>query len=345
MDLILYGTSYKTAPVELREGCKFSLNEIEALLSMLVEQDGVHETLVLSTCNRTEIYAVCEKDLDKKVLRKVLSGSKDISELISDEHFYFLRNFDVVKHLFRVTAGLESQMVGENQIKGQVKDAYHLSCKAGTNGAYLNKLLHMAFRSAKDVKTRTNLGTGSVSIAAAAAQLAFNIYEDLSGKNVLLIGAGGTGELVAKYLIERGVGSLKIANRTEESAKELAIAYGGEVVSFGSIVDEFFKNDIVISATSSSDHIITKDMIAKKAEENRSKKIMVIDIAVPRDIDPAISIYDNIYLYDIDDLETVVKKNFEQRMNEIPHAEKIIDSQVAEYTKWFSEKVNDDNCS
>jgi glutamyl-tRNA reductase len=338
MDLILYGTSYKTAPLEVRE--RFSLSQSEAfeMLSQLKELKGILEATVLSTCNRTELFVVCEDGYDPISVKEFFHKSKGVGAPVDKDYFYSLKNIDVVRHLFRVSSGLESQMVGENQIKGQLKEAYRIACGLKTSGTILNKLFHMAFKVGKSVRTETNLGSGAVSISSAAVELSSHIFESLEGKSALLIGAGETGDLVAKHLFERGISKLKIANRTRERADSLSKSLGAEVVSFDSIADEFFNNDIVISATASQDYVVTAKMLEGVAAQNKSKRVMAIDIAIPRDIEPEVSKLGNIFLYDMDDLKVVVDKNLQERNSEIPYAEKIIDRAVVNYQKWYKER-------
>ena len=338
MDLILFGISHKTAPIEVRERFCLSKDEILDFLPELKKLDGMLGCLALSTCNRTEIYAVCSGNFNEDKIFQSLCGYKKIDISSNKESFYHKRNINAVHHLFRVSSSLESQIVGESQILGQIKDAYTLACKAQTTDTYINRLFHLAFKAAKTVRAKTNLGVGAVSIPSAAVELANHIYEKLSGKSVLLIGAGETGKLIAKYLLDRGIYSLKIANRTKSKAEELAKTYNAQVVDFNSLTDEFFKNDIIISATSGTDYVLSNDMLKPLIEKNNSKKVMAIDIAVPRNIDPELSKFGNIFLYDIDDLNYVVETNLKDRENEIPVAEKIIETAVDDFDKWLKEQ-------
>lgn len=333
MQIIVFGTSFKTAPIELREQFSFSEEKILELLPKLKTLDGVLEAVILSTCNRTEIYAVCSEGFSN------ISGLADVltkpSQRCLPEYFYTLKNMDAVRHLFRVAAGLESQMVGENQVLSQVKDAYKLACQAKANGPVINRLFHKAFSAGKAVRTETNLSAGAVSISSAAVELAYHLYERLSDKSVLLIGAGETGELVVKHLLDKGIGSLKIANRTRERAEELTKRYHADVVDFSDIARKFLESDMVISATGSPDYILTEEMLKKCRNGAGSKKIMVIDIAVPRDIEPRVAERDQVFLYDMDDLNVVVEKNIESRKGEVPYAEKIVNHAVSVFEKWL----------
>lgn len=334
MDLIVYGTSHKMAPVEIRERMSLSGEEVLELLSQFQNTEGLSECVILSTCNRTEIYAACEDNFDARVIAEKLLKFKT-SDISLGEHFYLMRKLDVAGHLLKVASGLESQVIGENQIQGQVKDAYHVACGFGSTGPYLNKLFHLAFRIGKKVRTDTNLGAGAVSISSAAVELANYVYETISGKKALLIGAGETGEQVAKHLIDRGIASLTIANRTRANAERLAEVYAADVIDYEKIAENFFLKDIVISATAGTEYVLTREMVSPHREGNLSRRVVAIDIAIPRDIDPAIADYENVFVYDMDDLKTVVDKNLEERRRGIPRAEKIIESATGEYEKWM----------
>lgn len=335
MDLIVYGINYKTAPVEVRERFALSRDEILEILPQLGDRDGVAECAVLSTCNRTELYVACTDGFSTAEIASAFHQYRPARVGEQEKSFYRLKNLEAVRHIFRVAAGLESQMVGENQILGQVKDAYKIGCEARTNGAHLNRLFHMAFRVGKAVRSKTGLATGAVSISSAAVELAGHIFETLEDKSALIIGAGETGELVAKNLIDRDIASVRIANRSAERAQELAKSCAGRVVAFDNLAEEFCASDVVISATSSPDHVLTREMIEPFAKDNPSKKIVAIDIAIPRDIDAAIAELNNIFAYDMDDLKTVVEKNMAERKREIPRAEKIVARMVGEYETWL----------
>ena len=335
MDLIVYGTNHKTAPVEVRERFKVDDEAAAELLGRFAALDGVAECLVLSTCNRTEAYAVCTNGTGVAQIADAFHYYTKTDPHEHVENFQHLSDLDAVRHIFRVAASLESQMVGESQILSQVKDAYAISCRAQANGTLLNKLLHLAFKAGKVVRERTNLGVGAVSISSAAVELATHIFETLEGKRVLLIGAGETGRLVAKVLMDRGVAELTVANRNRAKADELADLHGGRAVGFDAIAEQFFAHDIVISATASPDCVLTRGSLKPHFKENGAKKVVAIDIAVPRDLDPELAQCDNVFLYDMDDLKTVVEKNVKDRESEIPRAEKIVADVVDEYDTWF----------
>ena len=226
-------------------------------------------------------------------------------------------------------------MVGETQIQAQVKNAYSIASQAKCSGPFLNKLFHSAFSAGKKVRAETELGSGAISVSSAAVELACYIFGELSGKKAMLIGAGETAELVAKHFLDRGIEQLKIANRTHENAVRLAERYSADVVNFDDLMGEFFGSDIVVSATSGTQFLITKEMTDAYVKKNPSHRIVVIDIAVPRDIDPAIADNENIFVYDMDDLKSVVEKNINERKMEIPAAEKIVENCVGDYENWF----------
>lgn len=335
MDLIIYGINHRVAPVEVRERFKIDDEAASEFLGQLAAVDGVAECLLLSTCNRTEAYAVCTDGTGVPQIAEAFHRYTKTDPQEHAENFQHLSGVDAVRHIFRVAASLESQMVGESQILSQVKDAYAISNRAQTNGALLNKLLHMAFKAGKVVRERTALGAGAVSISSAAVELATHIFETLEGKSALLIGAGETGRLVAKILMDRGITTLTVANRSKAKAQELADLYGGRAVDFDEISEQFFAHDIVISATASPDYVLTRESLKPYINSNAAKKVVAIDIAVPRDIDPELARCENVFCYDMDDLKTVVEKNVKNREAEIPRAEKIVADVVDEYETWF----------
>lgn len=334
MDLILVSISFKTAPMEMREGFSLSHEDTGKFLLSLAAQDGVSECLAVSTCNRTEVYSVCSNGFNEDSIIKALLDYKGVVGPVDKNIFYCRRNLDAARHVFRVSAGLESQVVGENQILGQMKEAYSRACELKTTMGHLNKLFHMAFRVGKIVRSKTGLSAGATSIASAAVELASLIYETLKDKSVLLVGAGETGELVARHLLARGVGRMLIANRTRQRAEEIAVKYGEEVMDFENIAGEFFENDIVITATSSQGYVITTDALRDHVGQAGSKKVMAIDISMPRGIDPEVAGMDNVFLYNMDDLKTVVDKNLKMREKEIPKALEVIEGVVGEYKAW-----------
>lgn len=334
MDLIVLGTSFKFAPVEVREKFALSETEVAEFLPRLLAIEGISECAIISTCNRTELYLAADNGFDTGRVSHALTEFKAAGEF-PEKSFYIHKSAGAIRHLFQVISGLDSQALGENQVQGQVKTAYILACRAGTAGAYLNKLFHSTFKVGKAVRSETGLGAGAVSISSAAVELANCVYGELKGRRALVVGAGETAELVASHLIDRGIYSLSVANRTRENAEDFASRFRADIVDYTKVATAFFENDIVVSATSSPGYVITSKTLKPGFKENSSRKVVAIDIAIPRDIEPQIAAFKNVFLYDMDDLETIVDKNMEERRREIPKAGKIIERVVAEYEKWM----------
>jgi len=335
MHLTLVGLSHKTAPVEIREKLTFPAHRQEEALSVLTASDAVAEAVIVSTCNRTEIYAVTGAGFD---------GPGAIIDFIADYHgldrhelvryLYISEGEAVVKHLFRVVASLDSMVLGEAQILGQVKEAYDHAFGAGACGRIFNKLFRQSFEVGKRVRTETDIGENAVSISYAAVELAKRVFESLEGRCVLILGAGKMSELTAKHLVSNGVRKVLVANRTFERAEELAERFEGEAIRYDDLFERMREADIVISSTAATHYVITRDRIAAAAKHRRDP-LFLIDIAVPRDIDPACAEVSDVYLYDIDDLNGVVSTNLEERMHEAERAEVIIAEEMGEFEAWL----------
>jgi glutamyl-tRNA reductase len=335
-ELFALGISYKTAPVELRE--RFALPEGRAasVLRELVSTDHVHEAVALSTCNRTELYLVVSDDVEAETTALgILARESDIrpTELVS--HLYSLRNLEAARHLFRVTAGLDAMIVGEAEIQGQVKRAYELALVENTTSAFMNRLFRDALASGKRVRTETNVGSGSFSLPSVAVQLAQETLGDLSGRRVVVIGAGETGELTARALTERGVRSVFVANRHYDRAIGLAQRFGGQAIRFDLLPSELEKADIVLSSTASPHHIVGRDELAAVMESRGRRPLLLIDIAVPRDIDPAVADIEGVFLKDIDDLQSLVERRLSGRQAEAPRAEALLDHDLDRFRRWL----------
>lgn len=335
MVLMMCGISHETASVEEREKLALSVQETLEFLPRLYVVKEISECCVVSTCNRTEVYFVCDDSFSPESAIDFLLDYRKVEDGNLRRLFYCFKSTDAARRLFEVASGLKSQVLGENQILRQVKDAYSLSIRAKTTGPYLNRLFHQAFGVGKKVRSMTNIGAGAVSISSAAVQMVSYVYDKLSDKSVLLIGAGEMGEIAARLLLERGIFSLKIANRTVENAQRMAKELNAQVANFGEIAKEFFVSDIVITATSSPECIITKKGLLPFCG-TVSKKTIAIDIAIPRNIEPAVSALANVFLYDMDDLKSIVDKNMEERRRAVPHAEKIITKASEEYKSWMN---------
>ena len=336
MHIVVVGLNHKTAPVELREKLHFPSETIENPLKRVTSLLQVSEGMILSTCNRVEVVAVTKDILEGiEEIRNFLSSYHDISMSQLDSHLYSYNSYDAIKHIFQVASGLDSMVVGEPQILGQLKEAYRLANKHKTADVILHRFLHRAFSVAKKVRTETKIATSAVSISYAAVELAKKIFDILKDKVVLLIGAGEMSELAARHLSNHGVKEILIANRTHSRAVKLAEELGGRPVVFEDITLFLDQVDIVISSTGSPDYIIRFDDVVRALKIRKHKPMFFIDIAVPRDIDPRINDISNVYLYDIDDMEGVVGTNIKMRGEEAKKAERIIEKEIEQFNKWL----------
>lgn len=325
MDLALIGVSHKTAPVEVRERLAFPSDKIRLALASLLERTHAAEAMILSTCNRVEIVA---QGPDAQQVQDFICEYHQIPPDAISQHLYTYTNADAIRHLFRVTASLDSMMVGEPQILGQVKEAYRLAADAGTIGSSLSPLLDRALAVAKRVRAETGISQSAVSISYAAVELARKIFGDLAGKTVMIIGASKMGELAAKHLKRNGVASVLVTNRTFEKAVEVAKIFEGAAIPFEHFTDHIDRADIVISSTGAPHYVITRPLAEQVIRNRRNKPVFFIDIAVPRDVDPAVNDIDNAFVYDIDDLQQVIDANMKERMKEAGRAEEIVDREV-----------------
>ena len=335
MMLYAVGVNHRTAPVELREQLHLSPEEIARALDLLRAQ-GLREAAIVSTCNRTELYAIPEnEDIGGQHLVDAMKQLRPSARL-EDKHFFRLFTCGAVRHLYRVSSAIDSLILGDMQILGQVKDAYEVAVDAGAAGNVLNHLYMGAFRTGKRVRTETSIGIGAVSISFAAVELAKRIFSDLHRKKVLLIGAGETGELAARHLISKGVEDITISNRTHEKAVALAGQLHARVVPFESFHEMLHEVDIVISATAAPDTVVKHDMVQRAMRHRQNRTMLLIDIAVPRDIDPSIDSLPGVFLKDVDSLQSIVDQNIEKRRAEIPRAEIIITEEVVNFFLWFN---------
>jgi glutamyl-tRNA reductase len=338
MDILIVGLSHKTAPVDVREKIAFEGETMDKGLRSLVEYPHVAEALIVSTCNRVEIYTTVGKmevDEAKDDIASFLSDFHEIPREVLDPHLYTFTGEEAIKHIFRVSSSLDSMMVGEPQILGQVKDAYTCATQAQATGNILNRLLHKAFSVAKRVRTETRIATSAVSISFAAVELARKIFGELEGKTVILIGAGEMAELAARHLLNNGVEHIMVANRTYQRAVEMAEEYRGSAIQFDDLEQHLELADIVISSTGAPTTIIGKKMIQGVIKRRRNRPMFFIDIAVPRDIEPEVNQIENVYAYDIDDLEGVVEANIKTRGKEAAKAEEIVHQEVTQFQDWM----------
>ncbi len=336
MNLIIVGLNHKTSPIEIREKLSFPSQTIGEPLKKLTNHFGLNEGVILSTCNRVEVLAITN-DMEKGVwqIKRFLSDYHSIPLEKLDEHLYVHLGEDAVKHLFRVGAGLDSMVMGEPQILGQVKDSYGYAVQYNTAGVIVNKLYHKAFQVAKRIRSETKIGESAVSISFAAIELARKIFGDLSGKSCMLIGAGEMAELAAKHLLTNGIREILVANRTYEKAVEMVKGFGGTAIMFREF-PHYLKNvDIVIASTGAPNFIIRPDQIHEVMRERKQKPMFFIDISVPRNIDPLVNNVDNCYVYDVDDLQGVVVANLQERSKEAEAAETIVDEEIEKFYRWI----------
>jgi len=336
MNIIVAGLSHKSASIEIRERLCFSSHNLTTPLQEIVNFPSIYEAIILSTCNRVEI--VCTAADREKVIREIKIFLADFHKLSLDEitpHLYFYTGQDAIRHVFRVASSLDSMIVGEPQILGQLKDAYRSAVANKTTGSVLNRFLHKAFSVAKRVRTETDIASSAVSISFAAVELARKIFDNLEDKKILLIGAGEMAELVTRHLVSHMVKELFITNRTFEHALLLAQEFGGRVLKFDELFDNFAQMDIIISSTDAHDIIITYEKIAKALHARKNKPMFLIDIAVPRNIDPRVNDLPNVYLYNIDDLDGIVEKNRQVREKEAKQAEEIVEEEQMRFYVWL----------
>ncbi len=337
MNLIVLGINHKTAPVEVREKLAIADSKVgEALETIKANTPEILEEVILSTCNRVEIYArVTDIKLGVEALKNFLSEHHSIDRETIDKSTYFYVLEEAVEHLFKVSSSLDSMIVGEPQVLGQVKGAYKAAKELQSTGAILNNLFERSFNVAKKVRTETAIAENAVSVSYAAVELARKIFDDLQSKTVMLVGAGEMIELAANHLISQGVETVLVANRTYERAVELATKFSGEAIRFGDLYEELKRCDIVITSTGAPHFVIRKELAAKVIVERKQLPMFFIDIAVPRDIEPSVNEIDNCYVYDIDDLQHVVDANMAERENEAKKAEAIIKEEVAQFFTWL----------
>jgi glutamyl-tRNA reductase len=336
MNLVALSINHRAAPVEVREKLWFSANEIRQVLRQLKDQ-YFEEVMVFSTCNRTELYGFGGKEEHAaEASREFLIQLKDASGHVNPGHFVAVASEGVVSHLFKVASGIDSMVIGDIQILNQVKEGFSLAREEGVLGPVLNRLLQTALRVGKRTRSETRICEGAVSVSYAAVELAGKIFEDLQSKSVLLIGAGKTGELTVKHLASKGIGKIKIANRTRSKAEALVALLGGEVIEYEALVDALQSVDIVITSVASPSYIVQPHDVQKVMKERQNNPLFLIDIGVPRNVNPAARKIDNVFLYDIDSLGSVVELNLSKRGEEIPHVMRIIEEERDDFLHWVS---------
>lgn len=337
MHFLAVGLNHKTAPVEVREKLAFSGEKLASALNRILDLEQLTEAVILSTCNRTEVYVLCQGPAQEGLaqLKQFLQSFVDANIQV-DKYLYTLIDLEVVHHLFRVVSSLDSMILGEAQILGQVKTAFHFALEHNTISTHLTKLFRQAIEVGKRIRTETEIGESAVSISYAAVELARKIFGELTGRTVLIIGAGEMSELAVKTLAAHGVSSVLVANRTFRRAQELAQAFNGRAVDYERLTENLALADIIISSTGAPHAVLTQDMVKKAMQLRRNRPLFLIDIAVPRDIEESIHHLDNVYLYNIDDLQNVVEANLAKREAQVGKAEIIIAEEVERFGQWWS---------
>jgi glutamyl-tRNA reductase len=325
MPIIVIGLSHNSSPIEVRERFAFAEGRLPAALQLLRDSGGAEEAVILSTCNRVEIYASTSNEFRQAcdALKAFLVTCHDYRDPLTDE-IYAINEPQSVHHLFKVACGLDSMVLGETEILGQLKKAYDIALQLGHTGGRLNKAFQRAFNVAKQIRTETNIQRGSISIGSVAVELAEKIFSTLRERDVLVIGAGDTSEKTARALLSRGARSIIVSNRSYDRALALASDLGGRAILFEEWAKEFPKIDIVISSTAAPHHILDRAKLEPLMKLRRNRPLLLIDIAVPRDIDPAVNFMENVFLYNIDDLQTIADDYLKQRKEEIARCEEII---------------------
>ena len=337
MKIFVAGLNHNTADVEVREKVAFNGSRLDEGLRRFRELPEIEEAMILSTCNRVELYAHVKDTLKaSESIKAFLAEFHHINRALLDKAIYTHSDVDAIRHIFRVASSLDSMVVGEPQILGQLKEAFETALEKKTTGILLNRLMKKAISVAKRVRSETKIAENAVSISFAAVELAKKIFTDLSGKVFMLLGAGEMAELAARHLMSNGVKEVIVANRNFERACDLSKEFNGRPVKLEEFLREMAHADIVICSTGAQNYILMKDQMQKVMKERKQKPVFLIDIAFPRNIDPQINDLDNVYLYNIDDLQGIVDANMFERKKEAEKAEKIIEEEIEPFLKWLS---------
>lgn len=335
MNILAISINHKTAPVEVREAVYLSSEEIKNLTSS-IKNSLFKEGLIVTTCNRTEIYGIpANQNLSHEEIQKALLNFKSVSGL-KPEHFQYLSSANAIRHLFSVATGIDSLLIGDNQIFKQVKDSFQTAEDLNFTGFLMKRIFDSAVKAGRRAISETGISEGAVTVSYAAVQLIEKIFSNLSKKSALVIGAGETGEIAAKHLRERGIGNLTITNRTYERAEKLAESLSAKILPFTNFKDSLHEFDIVLSATSSDSLILTKADVLAAMKKRNYNSLILMDIAIPRDIDPESKSIDYVFYNDIDSLNIIVQQNLIKRKEEIPKVEKIIDEELNTFLNWFN---------
>ena len=344
MNLIVIGINHKTAPVEIREKFSFSSKQTIEANYLLKKNTSLAENVILSTCNRVEIYAVADRNSDSvNTIKSFLSQFHNLNLSDYENRMYIHKDKEVVEHLFGVTAGLDSMVLGEMEIVSQVKKAYQDARESRSTGKVLNRLFEKAFNAAKQIRTETLIGRGPVSVSSAAVRLAEKILGELTKKTVMIIGTGTIGEQLISYFSKNGIQSTLVANRTFEKANALAARFAATAVTFDDFKARLAEVDIVVASTGAPHCIIHHDDIMTLMPQRKQKPLFIIDLAVPRDVEADVNKIDNVYLYDIDDLEKIVNENINIRKSQLDGCSAIINTAAERFMAWLaSEKIRDE---
>ena len=334
MPLFLIGLNHETAPIEVRERYAFAGEKLNAELSRLVDYDGVTEASLISTCNRSEWVVSAD---DTNALAQALGP-----ELLQQNYIYQYQDHQAAQHLLRVACGLNSQVLGEPQILGQCKAALEAAHNSGTAGSMITHLFETAFHTAKRVRTETSIGSHPVSVAFAAVRTAQQIFSDFERHTALLIGAGETGELLARHLRELGLGTLLVANRTADRAQNLAAEYGGQTVVWDALSQSLHNADIIICSTAAPEPVVQTEWVKAALKTRKRKPMFLVDLAVPRDIEPATADLNDVYLYTVDDLQNIAQQGMDARREAATQAETIIQSELNHWERWLRERTASD---
>lgn len=338
MKLVAVGVSHRTAPVELREAVDFSRAGLDAALAALAARQVAREAVLVSTCNRAEIYAAADAETAADTCARFIADYHRLPWEALAPHIFTLRGTEVARHLFRVAAGLDSLVVGEPQILGQVKDAFAAAVGVRHTGALTTRLFNTAFTVGKRVRTETRLGEGAVSISYAAIALARKIFGDLKGLSVLILGAGEMAELTGVHLQSQHVRQITIASRTLATAEALAAQVGGRAIPWATLSSALTAADIVVTATGATEPVLTRARIEEAMRPRRGRPLFIIDIAVPRDVEAEAGSLDQVFLYNIDDLQTIVQENMARRESELARAETIVSEELERFTAWLQSR-------
>ena len=340
MNLVAVGINHRTAPLEVREKLWMSSDEIRTAVAAM-KGHPFTECFIVSTCNRTELYGLysgssddAPPDIDE--LKDQLIKVKAPGGPVKREHLYHMISLNAIRHLFKVASGIDSMVIGDIQILSQIKDDFNIAYEEKAAGPLLHRLLQSTYHVGKRTRTETTITEGAVSVSYAAVELANKIFSDLSKKTALLIGAGETGELTAKHLVGRGIGSIFVANRTKAKAEEVVAALGGKAVDFDSLHQMLNQVDIVVSSITSDKFVVTKSDVQRAMKERSNKPLFIIDIGVPRNIDPGANDIENVFLHDMDGISAIIDRNVQKRRAEIPRVNEIVLEELTEFHNWYN---------